>query len=198
MALTERQKENIRVRLRGVSFETEDERRARALKTGVGVEGFVNPNPPPSPPEIEEPEAAQNKLKAKYPNGALPDWRNVWVQVESIEDCRCGHTPDDHTQNNGVGEGYCRKCDCEKCRKKEKIVALVEFDSRVCVNTLDAESPRAALEIISWADGFLASFPQWEFLLPDANKRMQEALRKHYGLEGEVEVPHRVYLIRRG
>ena len=55
MALTERQKENIRVRLRGVSFETEDERRARALKTGVGVEGFVNPNPPPSPPEIEEP-----------------------------------------------------------------------------------------------------------------------------------------------
>ena len=146
------------------------------------------------PNEIE---AAQNKLKEKYPDGQLPDWRNTWVLVESSEDCQCSHTPDDHAQNNGVGQGYCRKCDCVEYRKKEKVVALVEFDTRICVNTLDADSPCAALEIISWADGFLASFPQWEFLVPDTNVRMQEVLRKHYGLEGEVEVPHRVYIIRR-
>ncbi len=111
-------------------------------------------------------EAAHNKLKAKYPNGALPDWRNVWVQVESIE-------------------------------KQEKILALVEFDSRVYVNVLDADSPLATVEIISWADGYLANYPQWEFLVPDANVKMQDALWKHWGLEGEVEPPHKVYIVRR-
>ena len=145
----------------------------------------------------DELEAAQHKLKEKYPNSHLLDWRNVWVQVESVEDCQCGHTPDDHAQNNGVGKGYCRKCDCGQYRKKEKIIALVEFDTRTCLTTLDANSPSAALEIISWADGFLASFPQWEFLVPNTNKRMQQALWKHYGLKGEVEPAHRVYIIRR-
>ncbi len=115
---------------------------------------------------VDEIDAAHDKLKARFPNGALPDWRNVWVQVESIE-------------------------------KQEKILALVEFDSRVYVNVLDADSPLATVEIISWADGYLANYPQWEFLVPDANVKMQDALWKHWGLEGEVEPPHKVYIVRR-
>ncbi len=115
---------------------------------------------------VDEIDAAHDKLKARFPNGALPDRRNVWVQVESIE-------------------------------KQEKILALVEFDSRVYVNVLDADSPLATVEIISWADGYLANYPQWEFLVPDANVKMQDALWKHWGLEGEVEPPHKVYIVRR-
>ena len=115
---------------------------------------------------VNEIEAAHNKLKAKYPNGALPDWRNVFVQVESIE-------------------------------KREKIIALVEFDARVCINTLDADSPAAARDIINWADGYLGDSPQYEFQVPDSNTKMQKALLRHFGLEGEVEPPHRVYIIRR-
>ncbi len=115
---------------------------------------------------VNEIEAAHNKLKAKYPNGALPDWRNVFVQVESIE-------------------------------KREKIIALVEFDARVCINTLDADSPAAARDIINWADGYLGDSPQYEFQVPDSNTKMQNALLRHFGFEGEVEPPHRVYIIRR-
>ncbi len=115
---------------------------------------------------VNEIEAAHNKLKAKYPNSALPDWRNVWVQIESIE-------------------------------KQEKILALVEFDQRTCINTLDADSPVAARDIINWADGYLVDYPQYEFQVPDTNTRMQKALLRHFGLAGEVEPPHRVYIIRR-
>ena len=115
---------------------------------------------------VDELAEAHNKLKAKYPNCALPDWRNVWVQVESIE-------------------------------KQEKILALVEFEQRTCINTLDADNPIAALEVISWADGYLANFEQYEFAVPESNEQMRRALLRHYGLEGEVEPPHRVYVIRR-
>ena len=115
---------------------------------------------------VDEITEAHNKLKAKYPNGALPDWRNVWVQVESIG-------------------------------KQEKILALVEFDQRTCINTLDADNPVAARDIINWSDGYLGDYPQYEFQVPDSNKKMQKALLRHFGLEGEVEPPHRVYIIRR-
>ena len=111
-------------------------------------------------------EAAQDRMRAKYPNGALPDWRNVWVQVESVEN-------------------------------QEKILALVEFDQRTCINTLDADSPVAARDIINWADGYLGDYPQYEFQVPDSNKRMQKALLRHFGLEGETEPAHKVYIIRR-
>ncbi len=114
----------------------------------------------------EELAEASDKLKVKYPDSALPDWRNVFVQVESIE-------------------------------KQEKILALVEFDQRTCINTLDADSPVAARDIINWADGYLGDYPQYEFQVPDSNKRMQKALLRHFGLEGEVEPPHRIYIIRR-
>ena len=115
---------------------------------------------------VDEITEAQDKLKAKYPNGALPDWRNVWVQVESIG-------------------------------KQEKILALVEFDQRTCINALDADNPVAARDIINWADGYLGDYPQYEFAVPDSNTRMQEALLRHFGLVGETEPPHRVYIIRR-
>ena len=120
---------------------------------------------------VDEITEAQDKLKARFPNGALPDWRNVWVQVESVEDC-----------------GF---------SKQEKILALVEFDQRTCINTLDADSPVAARDIINWADGYLVDYPQYEFQVPDTNTRMQKALLRHFGLAGEVEPPHRVYIIRR-
>ena len=115
---------------------------------------------------VDEITEAQDKLKAKYPNCALPDWRNVFVQVESIEE-------------------------------QEKILALVEFDQRTCINTLDADSPVAARDIINWADGYLGDHPQYEFAVPDSNTRMQKALLRHFGLEGEVEPPHKTYIIRR-
>ncbi len=92
---------------------------------------------------MDELATAQEKLKVKYPNGAFPDWRNVFVQVES------------------VGE-------------QEKILALVEFDQRTCINTLDADSPVAARDIINWADGYLGDYPQYEFQVPDTNTRMQK------------------------
>ncbi len=114
----------------------------------------------------DEIEAARNKLKAKYPDGALPDWRNVWVQIESIE-------------------------------KQEKILALVEFELRTCINTLDADNPVAARDIINWADGYLGDYPQYEFQVPNSNKRMQDALLRHWGLVGEISPLHRVYIIRR-
>ncbi len=115
---------------------------------------------------VNEIEAAHDRLRSKYPNYALPDWRNVFVQVESIE-------------------------------KQEKILALVEFDQRTCINTLDADNPVAARDIINWADGYLGDYPQYEFAVPDSNKKMQKALLRQFGLEGEVEPPHRVYIIRR-
>lgn len=87
---------------------------------------------------LDEIAAVHNKLKAKYPDGALPDWRNVFVQVESVG-------------------------------KQEKILALVEFDQRTCINTLDADSPVAARDIINWADGYLGDYPQDEFQVPDTN-----------------------------
>ena len=146
---------------------------------------------------VDEWAEASNKLKAKYPNGALPDFRNVWCQIESIEDCRCTHSPNEHTLDNLPEKFNCLKCECESYRKQEQITALVEFDSRVCVNVLDADSPLATAEIISWADGHLSSHQQWEFLVPDSNVKMQEALRRHWGLEGETEAPHKVYIIRR-
>ena len=120
---------------------------------------------------VDEITEAHDKLKAKYPSGSLPDWRNVWVQVESVEGCEFS--------------------------KQEKILALVEFDQRTCINTLDADNPIAALEVISWADGYLGDYPQYEFQVPDTNTRMQKALLRHFGLAGEVEPPHRVYIIRR-
>ncbi len=146
---------------------------------------------------VDELEEAHDKLKAKYPSGALPDFRNVWVQVESVEDCRCSHGPNEHTLENLPDKFNCLKCECQQYRKQEQITAIVEFDTRVCVNVLDADSPLATVEIISFADGYLANYPQWEFLIPDTNKRMQDALLKHWGLEGEVEPPHKVYIIRR-
>ncbi len=115
---------------------------------------------------LDEIAAAHDKLKAKYPDGALPDWRNVFVQVESVDN-------------------------------QEKILALVEFDQRTCVNTLDADNPVAARDIINWLDGYLGDHPQYEFLVPNSNKRMQDALLRHWGLVGEISPPHRVYIIRR-
>ena len=109
------------------------------------------------------------RLRAKYPNCAEPDWRNCWVLIESIK----------------------------KPKLREKILALVEFEQRTCINTLDADNPTAALEVISWSDGYLANFEQYEFAVPASNKQMHKALLRHYGLEGEVEPPHRVYVIRR-
>jgi len=120
---------------------------------------------------VDEWAEASNKLTVKYPDGVLPDWRNVWVQVESVEGCECS--------------------------KQEKILALVEFEQRTCINTLDADSPVAARDIINWADGYLANFPQYEFAVPDSNKKMQKALLRHFGLEGETEPTHKVYIIRR-
>ena len=120
---------------------------------------------------MDEIEAAQDGLQAKYPNCAIPDWRNVWVQVGSVEDCEGG--------------------------KQEKILALVEFEQRTCINTLYADNPIAALEVISWSDGFLANFEQYEFAVPESNEQMRRALLRHYGLEGEVEPPCRVYIVRR-
>ena len=146
---------------------------------------------------LDEWKEASEKLKAKYPSGALPDFRNVWVQVESIEDCRCTHTPNEHTLDNWPDKFNCLKCECQQYRKQEKILALVEFDQRTCINTLDADNPVAARDIINWADGYLGDYPQYEFQVPDTNTRMQKALLRHFGLEGEVEPPHRVYIIRR-
>ncbi len=120
---------------------------------------------------LDEIETACAKLKAKYPDSALPDWRNVWVQVESVEGCESS--------------------------KQEKIIALVEFEQRTCINTLDADSPVAARDIINWADGYLGDYAQYEFQVPNSNKQMQDALLRHVGLEGEVEPPHRIYIIRR-
>ena len=115
---------------------------------------------------VDEIAEASNKLKAKYPNCAIPDWRNVFVQVESIDN-------------------------------QEKILALVEFEHRTCINTLDADNPAAARDIINWADGYLGGYQQYEFAVPDSNTRMQKALLRHFGLEGETEPAHKVYIIRR-
>ena len=115
---------------------------------------------------VDERAEASDKLKVKYPNCAIPDWRNVFVQVESVDN-------------------------------QEKILALVEFEHRTCINTLDADSPAAARDIINWSDGYLGDYPQYEFAVPDSNTRMQKALLRHFGLEGETEPAHRVYIIRR-
>lgn len=144
-----------------------------------------------------ETEAEYARLRAKYPDCVEPDWRNCWVQVESTEDCRCGHTQDDHTLNYFPSSYNCSLCDCQRFRKLETITALVEFDTRTYISMLEADNPTTALEIINWADGYLANFPQYEFQVPLSNTRIQKALLRHFGLEGEVESPRRTYLIRR-
>ena len=51
--LTEQQKQNIISRLG--QQRSQEEPRIRALKTGVGIERFTDPNPQPSAPQIEQP-----------------------------------------------------------------------------------------------------------------------------------------------
>lgn len=58
-------------------------------------------------------------------------------------------------------------------------------------------SPLTLHELIIDANASLANMQQWEFIVPDANPKMQKFLKERYGLVGQKEVPHKIYVIER-
>ena len=77
------------------------------------------------------------------------------------------------------------------------LTGFVGFQTRVVVEPLYAETPKAAHELIAWADGYLNQYPQYEFIVPDRNEKFQRVIENHYGIEGERELPGKIYFIKR-
>ena len=77
------------------------------------------------------------------------------------------------------------------------LTGFVGFQLRTVVEPLYANTPRVANELITWADGFLNTYNQYEFVVPDCNERFQKVLENHFGLEGKRELPGKIYFVKR-
>lgn len=55
----------------------------------------------------------------------------------------------------------------------------------------------SARDTICWADGMLASIPEYEFVIDDRLPWFQKYVEEKFGLEAEPEKPHRTYIRRR-
>lgn len=77
------------------------------------------------------------------------------------------------------------------------LTGFVGFQMKVVVEPLYANTPRVANELITWADGFLNTYNQYEMFVPDCNPRFQQVLENHFGLTGKRELPGKIYFVRR-
>ena len=80
-----------------------------------------------------------------------------------------------------------------------KIEGFVGFQQRLVVEPLFSESPRVTRSLIDRLDTLITAnrIREYEFIVPDQNQPMQETLERHYGLKGEVEIPHKIFLVKR-
>lgn len=80
-----------------------------------------------------------------------------------------------------------------------KITGLVDIQQRITVGNLVAfdDSVLTTIGLIERVDQVLQQFQEYEFIVPDKNEKFQKFLLEKYGLEGEVEVPHKLYRVIR-
>lgn len=80
-----------------------------------------------------------------------------------------------------------------------KLTGLVDVQHRITVGNLVAfdDSVLTTIGLIERVDQLLQQFQEYEFIVPNDNENFQRFLLEKYGLEGEVEVPHKLYRVIR-
>jgi len=80
-----------------------------------------------------------------------------------------------------------------------KLTGLVDIQQRITVGNLVAfdDSVLTTIGLIERVDQSLQQFQEYEFIVPNDNENFQKFLLEKYGLEGEVEVPHKLYRVIR-
>jgi hypothetical protein len=83
--------------------------------------------------------------------------------------------------------------------KDGEILGLYDLQVRATIGNLVNfdNSPVTVCELAAHADSQLINHKEYEWIVPNQNESMQKFLEKHYGLEGEEEIPHKIYIIKR-
>jgi len=80
-----------------------------------------------------------------------------------------------------------------------EILGLYDLQVRATIGNLVNfdNSPVTVCELAAHADSQLINYKEYEYIVPNQNESMQRFLEKHYGLVGEEEVPHKIYVMKR-
>lgn len=79
-----------------------------------------------------------------------------------------------------------------------QIRAMWGLQQKCQVEPLDADEPIDARDAIAGIAIALAmtGIKQFEFFVPNENERFQQAIEKHYGIEGHTEMPGKYYFVK--
>ncbi len=80
-----------------------------------------------------------------------------------------------------------------------EILGLYDLQLRATIGNLVNfdNSPVTVCELAAHADSQLLAYKEYEWIVPNQNESMQRFLEKRYGLEGEEEIPHKIYIMKR-